>query len=90
MSTNDEPCALCNVNHHAPNAPKCRIQTGGPMPRYRALFIGRKKGAIGIFQNCVDVVRVEGKVDSLHDEARGQLYEKWEHIQQLKLVKLDE
>ena len=26
MSTNDEACALCNVNHHAPGAPKCKAQ----------------------------------------------------------------
>ena len=27
MSTNDEPCALCHVDHHAPGAPKCKART---------------------------------------------------------------
>jgi len=39
MSTNDEPCVLCGINHHEPGAKKCPMvertvpQGLGPLPR---------------------------------------------------------
>ena len=51
------------------------------MKKYSAEFSGREKGAIGICHNIK--TEIEG---GNPEEAQENLYEKFEHIQNLKLI----
>jgi hypothetical protein len=53
--------------------------------KYKAIFTGRTKNAIGIFYQITDTV--EGKNE---EEARLNLYNKYEHIHQLTLKEIKE
>lgn len=53
--------------------------------KYRATFTGRKLGAIGIFYSIT--AEVEGETE---EQARLNLYERFEHIHGLKLAQLEE
>jgi hypothetical protein len=48
---------------------------------YFATFHGRAKGAIGRFYTCSDTVEAEDA-----EAARLKLYDKWEHIDGLRLT----
>jgi len=50
------------------------------MKKYTASFVGRKKGAIGIFYNIKCTVKGENK-----EEAKMNLYETYEHLHHLSL-----
>lgn len=51
------------------------------MNKYNAIFKGRKKGAIGIlYPICDDCC------GNNEEEARLELYNRWEHISDLKLT----
>lgn len=52
------------------------------MTEFTIRFTGRQKGAIGIFHRCKDIVIASDEVD-----ARLKLYDRWEHITQLCMVK---
>lgn len=46
MTTNSEPCALCQVDHHAPGAPVCRL----PAPHLPATAPGANARATAAHQ----------------------------------------
>lgn len=54
------------------------------MKKYKATFTGREVNAIGIFYKIETIT--EGNTE---DEARLKLYEKYEHIQELKLIEIE-
>ena len=54
------------------------------MYKFTIEFYGRTKGAIGIFYTIRDSVEAETK-----DEAILKLYDKYEHIQQVKFISIE-
>jgi len=52
--------------------------------KYKANFIGRKRGAIGINYSIETITEGKDK-----NEAGLKLYDEYEHISQLKLTELD-
>lgn len=52
------------------------------MKKYKFSFIGRQVGAIGIFYKITATVEAENI-----EAAKLRLYDKYDHIQQLKQVK---
>lgn len=54
------------------------------MKTYKATFTGRKINAIGIFYKITDTVEAENE-----EQARLKLFEKYEHIQSLKLNQIN-
>jgi hypothetical protein len=53
------------------------------MTIYKATFMGRQKGAIGIFYKITDTVEADNRED-----ANLKLYDNYEHISLLQLVEV--
>lgn len=53
------------------------------MKTFKVTFTGRKKNAIGIFYKISDIV--EAPKNSTDEQIRLKLYDKYEHISNLKI-----